>query len=147
MAWLFWMLGFSVAHLGSGKFTQDAVDLLVATPRGNFALVECTTGVISTDRKVPNLLRQRALVIEMLARSNHNAVRVLPILVTSCAREEVEQEILPAQERGVLVITRGDLEEMLNQVDLVFDAEELYRRAEEQVAGAIQQSPTLPGLS
>lgn len=145
VASLFWMLGFSVAHLDSGKFAQDAVDILVATPAGNFALVECTTGVISTDRKVPNLLRRRALVLEMLAKSNHNAVRVLPILVTSCTKEEVEQEIAPAQERGVLVLTRADLEEMLDQSSMLLDAEEVYKRAEEQV-GSATTSPTIPGL-
>lgn len=145
VAWLFWMLGYSVAHLGAVKFTQDAVDLLVATPRGNFALVECTTGVISVDKKVPNLLRRRAQVLEMLARSSHNAVRVLPILVTSCTRAEVEQEIAPAQQRGVLVLTRTDLEEMVTQANLMFDADDLYQRAETQVTAA-EQAPELPGI-
>ena len=146
VAWLFWMLGFGVAHLGSNRLTHDAVDLVVTTPSGNFALVECTTGVISTDKKVPNLLRRRALVLDKLAHSKHNATKVLPVLVTSCSREEVEHEIAPTQQRGVLVLTRRDLEDMLNQTSTLFDADEIYKRAEEQVASAAATEPTLPNL-
>ena len=147
VAWLLWMLGFSVAHLGTNTKTQDAVDILATTPSGNFALVECTTGVISTDKKVANLLSRKAVVLERLARASHNQVRVLPVLVTSKGRDEVAQEIGPAQQRGVLVLTREDLVEMLNRADVLPDADDLYNNAEAHLAGAAASEPPLPGLA
>jgi hypothetical protein len=40
IAWLLWMLGFSVAQLGATSRTQDAADLIATTPNGHFAVVE-----------------------------------------------------------------------------------------------------------
>jgi hypothetical protein len=45
VAWLLWMLGFSVAHLGGTRRTQEAADLIATTPAGHFAVIECTTGL------------------------------------------------------------------------------------------------------
>lgn len=146
VAWLLWMLGFSIAHLGANTRTQDAVDILATTPNGNFALVECTTGVISTDKKVANLLSRKAVVLERLARASHNQVRVLPVIVTSKGRDEVVQEIQPAQERGVLVLTRDDLVDLLNRTDMLPDADQLYSEAEKRLAGSVETEPTLPGV-
>lgn len=146
VAWLLWMLGFSVAHLGTSTKTQDAVDILATTPSGNFALVECTTGVISTDKKVANLLSRKAIVLERLSRASQNQIRVLPVIVTSKGREEVAQEIGPAQERGVLVLTRDDLVEMLNRTDMLPDADQLYNDAENQLSGLGETQPPLPGV-
>ncbi len=42
IAWLLWMLGFSVAQLGGTPRTQDAADLVATTPSGHFAVIECT---------------------------------------------------------------------------------------------------------
>jgi hypothetical protein len=35
IAWLLWMLGFSVAHLGGTDRTQDAADLIATTPKNS----------------------------------------------------------------------------------------------------------------
>jgi hypothetical protein len=148
VAWLLWLLGFAVTHLGSNRQTQDAVDILASTPGGHFALVECTTGVISTDRKVPNLLRRRALVVEKLKQSNHNVSHVLPVLVTSCGKEEVQQEIAPAERLGVLVLTRNDLLELLDQTQFVMSPDDLYKQVEERLAAAAaaEVQPNLPEM-
>lgn len=147
VAWLLWILGFAVAHLGTNTRTQDAVDILAVTPTGNFALVECTTGVISADKKVANLLSRKAVVLERLARASHNTVRVLPVLVTSKGRDEVLQEIKPAHERGVFLVTRDDLLDLLNRTHVLPDPDELYTNAESQVAAADTSEPPLPGMA
>lgn len=146
VAWLLWMLGFAVAHLGTNTRTQDAVDILATTPNGNFALVECTTGVISADKKIANLLSRKAVVLERLARASHNTIRVLAIIVTSKGRDEVLQEIKPAQERGVFVVTRDDLVDLLNRTDVLPDADQLYINAESLITTAGVSEPTLPGI-
>ena len=58
VAWLLWMLGFSVAHLNTRR-TRDAADLLVTSPAGHFAVVECTTGLLKAENKL-SLLHERA---------------------------------------------------------------------------------------
>ena len=45
-AWLLWLVGFGPSHLGDTARTQDAPDIIVSTPMGHFAVVECTTGLI-----------------------------------------------------------------------------------------------------
>lgn len=146
VAWLLWMLGFAVAHLGTNTRTQEAVDILATTPNGNFALVECTTGVISADKNIANLLSRKAVVLERLARASHNTIRVLAIIVTSKGRDEVLQEIKPAHERGVFVITRDDLVDLLNRTDVLPDADQLYINAESLITTAGVSEPTLPGI-
>src|SRR5262249_30091499 len=44
-AMLLWLLGFNVVHLGLPR-VRDAADILATTPAGNFAVVECTTGLL-----------------------------------------------------------------------------------------------------
>lgn len=43
VAWLMWMLGFSVAQAGGTPRTSDSPDIIGATPKGNVVVVECTT--------------------------------------------------------------------------------------------------------
>jgi hypothetical protein len=51
IAWLLWMLGFSVAHLNTRKM-REAPDLIAATPQGHFLIVECTTGLLKAENKL-----------------------------------------------------------------------------------------------
>jgi hypothetical protein len=129
VGWLLWMHGFGVVHIGGSAKAQRAADLLMTTPGGAFALVECTTGVLSVDSKVAKLLSRQAVIAEQLVRSGHNAVKVLPVLVTSKGKEEVVHDIPAAQERGVLVLTRDDLIELLNQAGMLTNPDELFNRA------------------
>ncbi|HEU5066613.1 MAG TPA: hypothetical protein VFT61_00280 [Sphingomicrobium sp.] len=147
VSWLLWMLGFGVAHLGSETKTQDAVDVIAATPAGHFALIECTTGVIAADnKKLANLVSRRAVLVEKLKQANHNNVHVLPIIVTSKSREEVVHEIEPARERGVLVLTGEDLIALLERTDVLTNPDEIYAEAENQIS-TTKSEPNLPGIS
>jgi hypothetical protein len=77
VAWLLWMLGFSVAHLNTRR-TRDAADLLVTSPAGHFAVVECTTGLLKAENKL-SLLHERAEAVRRsLAVSNRSHLHLLP---------------------------------------------------------------------
>ncbi len=39
VSWLFWLLGFSIAQLGGTEKTQDAADLILVSPSGQYAVV------------------------------------------------------------------------------------------------------------
>ena len=55
MSWLFWMLGFSVLHLGATKRVQDGPDLVATTPTEHYVVVECTTGQVKGESKLERL--------------------------------------------------------------------------------------------
>lgn len=89
VAWLFWMLGFSVAHLGGTAKTQDAPDLIATTPGGNFVVIECTTGLLKADNKLPRLVERAETLRRRLDACGNRHLHVLPVIVTSKDREEV----------------------------------------------------------
>jgi hypothetical protein len=61
IAWLLWMLGFSVAHFGGGPKTQDAADLIATTPGGHFAVIECTTGLLKAGKQTLTFARPHGI--------------------------------------------------------------------------------------
>jgi hypothetical protein len=109
VAWLLWMLGFSVAHLNTRK-TREAADLLVTTPSGHFAVIECTTGLLKAENKL-SLLHERAEAARRgLAASNSAHLRLMPVMVTSKMRADITPDLEIAEKLGVLVLTRESLE-------------------------------------
>jgi len=137
IAWLLWMLGFSVAHLGGTDRTQDAADLIATTPRGDFAVIECTTGLLKSDNKLALLIDRTERVRRGIISSNNKHLRVLPVIVTSRTRPEIVADIEQAEKLGVLVITRENLEQAVaNRTLLLPNAEQIYDEGLEAVASA-----------
>jgi hypothetical protein len=126
VSWLLWMLGFSVAQLGGTRRTQDAADLIATTPGGHFAVIECTTGLLKADNKLA-ILHERSLAVRRsLEASNHNHLRVLPVLITSKSREDIKAELDQAERLGILVLTREDLAEALDRTLRLPAADQIY---------------------
>ena len=147
VAWLLWMLGFSVSHLNTRR-TRDAVDLLVATPQGHFAVIECTTGLLKAENKL-SILHDRAEAGRRgLADANSAHLRLLPVIVTSKARVEVAPDLETAEKLGILVMTRENLDNAINQRTIVHpNADQVYAEAEQIVSEALakyQAGETLP---
>jgi hypothetical protein len=131
IAWLFWMLGFAVTHLGDTPKTANAPDLIAVTPQGHFAVIECTTGLLKAENKLASLVERAEKVRQSLATSGHAQLRVLPIIITTKTCGEVMGELEQAQNSGVHVITREVLTDMLER-SLVFpNADQFYAEAEE----------------
>lgn len=118
VAWLAWMLGFNVAHLCVESF-QENVDLIMTTPKGDYLICECTTGLFSTDKL--SKLAERSLVLKKkLESSGHAHIKVLPIMVTSKPQDEIAALIDHAERNGVDVICKENLLSLLNN-DSFFD--------------------------
>lgn len=151
IAWLSSLLGFQVMHLGGVEQTQDAVDVVASTPAGHVALIECTTGILKTD-KVGNLLARAEMVRQSLRGAGSTAAKVIPVMVTTMPRSHVQPGVEAAVSAGVLVICQEDIERQLRQTVLKPDAEALYSRAEAWLARAQGRSDEthwlqLPDLS
>jgi hypothetical protein len=81
ISWIFWMLGFSPANLGGTPRTEDAPDLVFCTPKGHFAVIECTAGLLKTDHKLPKLHSRAQALRQSLDASNAAHLHVLARLI------------------------------------------------------------------
>ncbi|MCK1306848.1 MULTISPECIES: hypothetical protein [unclassified Bradyrhizobium] len=133
VAWLFWMLGFGTVQFGSTARTQDFSDVVLVTPQGHMAIVECTTGLLRVDNKLPKLIARAADVRARLDRSNHGHVKLLPIMVSTLSRQELEADLDGAEKLGVLVLAREELDEAVNRTVISANPDELFATAEKEV--------------
>lgn len=152
VAWLLWMLGFSSAHLGTNSKMQDNPDVFVVAPSGHFAVIECTSGMLKSDNKLPKLKERADAVRKRLASSNNSSVRVLPVIWTTKSRDEVSGERDAAREMGVYVVTRDDVQALVNRTLLPPDAEAIYRDAEQSLSSVAENNSaelqlTLPSVT
>jgi hypothetical protein len=141
VAWLLWMLGFSVAHLGTGRRSRDAPDQVIVAPSGNFAVIECTTGLLKAENKLALLYDRAEAVRRKLAVSNNAHLRVLPVIVTSKTLGEITPDIEAAEKLGAAVLTREGLDQMLDRTLLQPDADQVYSQAEQAVSAALAKYP------
>jgi hypothetical protein len=136
MSWLFWMLGFAPAYLGSLPDSSDAADFLAVTPNGNLAVVECTVGLLKDNDKLPKLHDRVQAVRRNLETSSTRHVRVLPVIITAKSAEEVRPDIEQAEKLGIFVLTREGIEEMLRRTLIPQNADQLYDEAEQATKSA-----------
>ncbi len=143
VAWLLWILGFSTTHIGGTPKTSDAPDLIATTPEGHFVVIECTTGLLKEDHKLPHLVGRTERIRQSLAASGNQHLKVLPIIVTTKTRDEIKAELEPAYKMGILVATREDFPQLINRTILFPDPSRLYADAEEALR-RFQNPPTFP---
>ncbi len=146
VAWLLWMLGFSAAHLGAMPKSQDAPDLLMITPTGHFAVIECTTGLLKAENKVALLHARTQSVRRGLDASNNKFQRVLPVIVTSRSKDEIAPDIETAEKLGIYIVTREGLEQAIPQTMYQPNADQTYAVAEQTVAAARAKYQTQENL-
>lgn len=147
VAWLMWMLGFSVAHAGATSRTSDATDILATTPGGHMALVECTTGHLKADTKLAKLVERAQTIRRRLDESGNRHMRLLPVIVTAMGREEVKADSDQAQQLGVVVVTKEDLTETLSRSVMLQNADLIFSQAEDSLRNRdVQLNLQLPAV-
>lgn len=103
----------------------DAPDLLVATPGGRLAIVECTLKVSDFNGKVSKLAGRRARLISELGRRGHTA-DVHAILACAARKDEIlgidEKELA---RHSVTLISAEDLSGALDEVQNPRDPDEM----------------------
>ena len=146
VAALIWMLGFSVVHLGGIPKTSDAADLLAVTPAGHFAVVECTIGILKAENKLALLYARAEAVRKSVAESNNTFQRILPVIVTTKTVAEVKADIEAAEKLGILVLTREDLNQVIDRTLMQPNADQTYAEAEQAVNAALAKYEAQPAL-
>lgn len=133
VGWLFGMLGFNVVQIGATSQTSEAPDMVAFTRDGHVAVIECTTGFLKEDSKLPNLRDRTEKVRLCLAASGFQRLKVLPVVVTQKTANEVSGEAATASKDGIYVIARESLESMLKRSEAPHDSDELFKIAEDSV--------------
>lgn len=128
VTWLLWTLGFSTIAFGTNSKTRDTFDVVAATPSGDFLVVECTTGMLRAESKLSKLIARVSNMRESLREAGHHHLRVLAVAVTALRDDQVVADVAPAEEAGVLVLTREVLLGALDQMAAFPDADTLYQR-------------------
>lgn len=148
VSWLFWMLGFSTVQLGSTARTQDFADLILLTTSGQAAIVECTTGLLRADNKLPKLVARHSRVRARLDQSNNQHVKLLPIMISTLTKAELQADLEQAEKLGVGVLTREDLEGLVDRTIIINNVDELFSLTEKTIEGLKNKSagpePELP---
>lgn len=116
VTWMLWALGFSSINLGLHPKTRDAFDVLAVSPNGDFLVVECTLGLLKADSKLSKLGMRASQVRKVLDQSQMQHLKVIPVIVTAMSREEISGDLSAAEEMGILVLTRSELEASLTEV-------------------------------
>lgn len=146
VAWLLWLLGFGIVHLGGTPRTRDAADIIATTPGGHFAVIECTTGLLKAENKLALLHARASGVRQSLAASNSSHLHVLPVIVTSRSLEEIKAELESAERLGILVIAREMIDQAIERTIRQPNADQVYAEAEQQVAAALTKYESQPSL-
>jgi hypothetical protein len=137
VAWLLWMLGFSPVHLNTRQM-RDSTDLIVATPQGHLAIIECTTGLLKAESKLSILHERTEAVRRRLADANSAHVHLLPVIVTSKTKPEITPDLEAAEKLGILVMTRENLEAAIAQRTIShLNADQIYAEAEQIVSAGL----------
>ncbi|ARQ02572.1 hypothetical protein [Pseudorhodoplanes sinuspersici] len=146
VAWIMWMLGFSVVHLGGMPRTRDAADLIAVSPAGHFLVVECTTGLLKAENKLALLHARAEAVRRSLAASNNTYQRVLPMIVTSKTVAEVKPDMEAAGRLGIRVVTMETVEQAINRTLIQPNADQMFFDAENAVKAELAKYEAEPAL-
>jgi hypothetical protein len=126
--WLFWEHGFGVAHIGGVPQLQDTPDIILATPAGNFVVVECTVGMLKGDQKLQKL-HDRALAVRRgLDASKQQHLHVLPMIVTAKTLEEVQPDIPEAEKLGIYVVARAQIDQLIERTLFVSNPDTMFEQ-------------------
>jgi len=142
VACLLWMLGFNSCHIGGQKNLQDGPDVVGMTPEGHVLVVECTVSGLKTDSKMARLLQRTAAVRDQLAKSSHQHLRILPVMVTALPPAEIEAEASEAKSSGVYVLSADGLDEAIQRTLIPPRADALFVEVEQTLASGMEALAT-----
>jgi len=120
---LLFLLGFSPALC----VATDAPDIVVTTPGGQLAIVECTTRIGDFQNKVGKLTDRRGVLQRAMSNSGHPA-DVIAVLVSCQARDQVPVDEKFLRDTKIKLLCREDIERGLHAISNPPDPDELLMR-------------------
>lgn len=129
VTWMLWTLGFSPINFGLHPKTTDSFDILALNSRGDCLVIECTLGLLKAESKLSKLGARATQVRKTLENSQMRHLKVVPVMITAMTRDEVSVDVPAAQEQGIVVLTREDLEASFTEVLKFPNPDWLFNRA------------------
>ena len=126
-ALLLGLCGFSVLPYGEKESLQEGPDLIAETAAGRRLIVECTIEMTDVHVKVTKLLQRKNRIVEVLTNNEFDSRSTLPVLLTTMARSDLKDQFDAFREKGVVLLTYEDLENLLERIvlppnsDLIWD--------------------------
>ena len=137
------LLGFQVLHLGLGRRTKDAVDVVARCNSGGLLLIECTMAVLKQD-KVSNLVARTARLRQYLVERDFPNIQVVPVIATTMTAAELYTSVDKVERDGVLVVCREQFDEWLDLSLAAPDADRLFATMAQRLADAQGRSEGIP---
>jgi hypothetical protein len=109
---ILFLLGFSPAI----QLETDAPDLIVATPAGRLAVVECTTRIADFQAKVGKLVDRRASLEKHLTATGHVGFPPVAALICRLPKDQIAALVDDIRAHKVILVTGEDIEASLNQM-------------------------------
>jgi hypothetical protein len=123
----------------------DGPDLLVSTPGGRLAIVECTLKVSDFYGKVSKLAGRRSRILAELAAKGH-AADVHAVLVCASPRSDIVGiDNIELAKQNVTLITGENLQRAIDEVQSSHDPDELLIRASAALVETQRQLQPLGG--
>jgi hypothetical protein len=130
VAGMLFLRGFTPIEL----LETDGPDLIVATPQGRLAIIECTLRSADITKKIGKLIDRRAKLERALAESKHPPI-VIAMLVCRQEENELAAEAKSAEDNRVLLVTGENLRHQLDaEPRIPVDPDALYDQALQVVA-------------
>lgn len=125
IAGMMFLRGFTPIEL----LETDGPDLIVATPQGRLAIIECTLRSADITKKIGKLVDRRAKLEKALEESKHAPI-VVAMLVCRQDASELAAEAKSAEENRVLLVTGENLRHQLDvEPRIPADPDSLYEQA------------------
>lgn len=131
---------FLLGYTPSLQLETDAPDLVVTTPGGRLAIVECTTRIADFASKIGKLVDRRGSLTKYLDASGHPATLVA-VLVCRLPRDQIAALAEEPRAHNVILLAGEDIQAGLNRVRSPTDPDAMLESALAQLA----QKP-VPGL-
>lgn len=133
VAALLFLLGFTP----SVQLEKDAPDLIVTTPGGKLAIVECTTRISDFASKVGKLVDRRGALSKQLSASGHPG-QVAAVLICRLPRDQIAAQAVELRTHNIVLLAGDDLLRGFDSVRIHSDPDNmletaLARLAQEQV--------------
>ena len=114
----------------------DAPDLIVTTPSGRLAIVECTTRIADFASKVGKLVHRRGSLSKSLG-SSVQRLTVSAILVCQLPRNQIAAQTSALGLHQVILLTGEDLAEAFNRLRFTTDPDRMLDDAIARIPGEL----------
>lgn len=126
IAILFSILGFNITKYGGPDQLQDAPDIIVETPDDRLALIECTISLPNKNDKLAKLVQRTKKLQRDSEKSGIPYSEIIPLLVTTLPKDDVQAHIKEAGKLGVAIVTKDIIEELIKKMSLPADSVRIY---------------------